>query len=123
MEISYKDINYNNKYTTIIKENEITVIPGTTIDKIHTSATGTLKTGGSIQVGEKEYTVIMIGDINGDGEIKATDYMKLKNYIIGTATLTTKEKLAADANQDGAIKASDYMKIKNHIIGTQMISF
>ena len=34
MEISYKDINYNNKYTTIIKENEINGIIGNNIELI-----------------------------------------------------------------------------------------
>ena len=27
-------------------------------------------------------------DVNRDGNIKATDYMKIKNYIMGTSSIT-----------------------------------
>ena len=65
----------------------------------------------------KEYTISMLGDVNQDGEIKATDYMKIKNHIMDESTyLDNSQKLAADVNQDGEIKATDYMKIKNYIM-------
>lgn len=70
----------------------------------------------------KEYIIIVLGDVNGDGQVKATDYMKIKNYIMGTSSLTEIEKKAADVTKDGEIKATDYMKIKNHIMGTSTIS-
>ncbi|MCI8621808.1 MAG: hypothetical protein HFJ50_09180 [Clostridia bacterium] len=69
-----------------------------------------------------EYTMIVIGDVNCDGAVKASDYMKIKNYIIGNTTLSEIEKVAADTNGDGEIKASDYMKTKNHIIGNTEIT-
>ena len=65
---------------------------------------------------------MVLGDVNGDGNIKATDYMKIKNYIMGTSTLSNEEKEAADVNRDGNIKATDYMKIKNYIMGTSSIT-
>ena len=65
-----------------------------------------------------EYTILVYGDINGDGEVKASDYMKIKNYIMGTTTLSNIQKMVADVNGDNDIKASDYMKIKNYIMGT-----
>lgn len=68
------------------------------------------------------YTIIVLGDVNSDGQIKASDYMKIKNYIMKTTTLNNIQKMAADVNGDGEIKASDYMKIKNHIMGTTRIS-
>ena len=33
---------------------------------------------------EYNYTVVIKGDVNGDGEIYATDYVKVKNHIMGT---------------------------------------
>ncbi len=68
------------------------------------------------------YIMIVLGDVNGDGEVKASDYMKIKNYIMNTTTLTNIQKLAADVNDDKEIKASDYMKIKNFIMGTTAIT-
>ncbi|MCI9039715.1 MAG: SH3 domain-containing protein [Clostridia bacterium] len=78
-------------------------------------------TGYTISVNGKTYTAIVKGDTNGDGEVKATDYMKIKNYIMGTSKLTDVEKIAADVNNDNNIKATDYMKIKNYIMGTSTI--
>ena len=68
------------------------------------------------------YTMVVYGDVNGDGEVKASDYMKIKNYIMGTTTLSSLQKKASDVNGDGEIKASDYMKIKNHIMGSTVIN-
>ena len=71
---------------------------------------------------EDKYTVVKLGDCNGDGEIKATDYMKIKNFIMGVSKLSDIEKKAADVNADGEIKATDYMKIKNFIMGVSKIN-
>lgn len=70
----------------------------------------------------KEYTIVVKGDANGDGEVKATDYMRVKNFIMGTSTLSETEKKAADVNGDGEVKATDYMKIKNYIMGVSSIT-
>lgn len=67
-------------------------------------------------------TIIVKGDVNGDGEIKATDYMRIKNHIMGTSTLTNEELSAADVNNDDTIKATDYMKIKNYIMNASSIT-
>ena len=71
---------------------------------------------------EKEYTVVMLGDVSGDGQVKSKDYMMIKNYIMGTLQLNDTEKLAADLSKDGQIKSKDYMMIKNHIMQTSTIT-
>lgn len=68
------------------------------------------------------YTMIVLGDVNGDGEIKPSDYVQIKNYIMEKATLTNIQKMAADVNGDGGIKPSDYVKIKNHIMDRNKIT-
>ena len=62
------------------------------------------------------------GDVNGDANVKATDYMRIKNYIMNYSTLTSAQKQAADVNGDGTVRATDYMKIKNYIMGTSKIT-
>ncbi len=84
--------------------------------------TGIVGTGWTITTGGKTYTIVVKGDTNGDGEVKATDYMRIKNLIMGTSTLTDAQKKAADVNNDGEVKATDYMKIKNFIMGTSNIT-
>lgn len=80
-----------------------------------------LGTGYTITVDGKTFTAVVKGDTNGDGAVKATDYMRIKNLIMGESELTDAQKLAADVNNDGKIKATDYMKIKNYIMGSSNI--
>lgn len=66
---------------------------------------------------EYHYIVVVKGDVNGDGLIYATDYVKIKNHIMGKTTLTKAYLLAADINNDNRIYATDYVRIKNYIMG------
>lgn len=61
----------------------------------------------------KTYEVVVYGDVNGDGEIKASDYARVKNVFLNKSSLSGAAKVAADVNRDGSIKASDYARIKN----------
>lgn len=61
--------------------------------------------------------LLVYGDVNGDGNIYATDYVKIKNHIMDKSKLTGIYKKAADVNRDGNIYATDYVKIKNSIMG------
>lgn len=70
----------------------------------------------------KEYYIVIYGDVNGDGNIKASDYVNIKNYIMGNKSLSGAYLKAADVNKDGSVKASDYVLIKNNIMGTYKIS-
>lgn len=67
------------------------------------------------------YTIIIKGDVNGDGVIYATDYVKVKNHIMGKTTLYGAYLMAADINNDGNIYATDYVQIKNHIMEKKSI--
>ncbi len=66
---------------------------------------------------EYTYTVVIKGDVNGDGKIFATDYVKVKNHIMNKSNLSGAYLQAADSNNDGKIYATDYVQIKNHIMG------
>lgn len=57
------------------------------------------------------------GDVNNDGKISASDYVLIKNCIMGTISLDDTAKKAADVNSDGKISASDYVLVKNYIMG------
>ncbi|MCI8290730.1 MAG: SH3 domain-containing protein [Clostridia bacterium] len=80
-------------------------------------------TGASIEIDKKKYTVIKLGDVNGDGAVKASDYVLIKNNIMDAKTnpLNEIQTKAADVNKDTKVKASDYVLIKNYIMdGTQI---
>jgi hypothetical protein len=63
------------------------------------------------------YTNIVRGDINGDGDISALDYIKVRNHIMDKNVITGGVyQKAADANKDGKINALDYVRIRNIIM-------
>ena len=61
-------------------------------------------------------TTVKKGDINNDGKITSSDYVLIKNYIMGTSTLDNEAQQAADYNTDGKITSSDYVLIKDYIM-------
>ena len=69
-----------------------------------------------------EYIIIVRGDVNGDGKITASDYVNVKNKIMGTVSLDDIKTMGADVNKDGKVSASDYVLIKNHIMGYSTIT-
>ena len=56
------------------------------------------------------------GDVNNDGKVSSSDYVLIKNHIMGTKTLSEENKKYADYNGDGKITSSDYVLIKNYIM-------
>jgi len=69
----------------------------------------------------KTYEIVIYGDVDGDGNIYPTDYVKVKNHIKGSSTLSGIYKRAADVDKDGNVYPTDYVKIKNHIKGTNKL--
>ena len=59
----------------------------------------------------------MPGDVDGDGEITALDYLYLKRYILGTynGEIVLEN---ADVDGDGRIDATDYLYLKRGYLGT-----
>ena len=70
---------------------------------------------------EKIYTVVIYGDVNGDGKIAATDYVAIKNHIMDIKKLSAFEQICADVNHDKKVAATDYVAIKNHIMDIKKI--
>lgn len=68
------------------------------------------------------YTMIVLGDVNGDGLVKATDYAMIKALIMEKTTFTNVQKMAADVNGDGLVKATDYARVKSYIMNSTPIT-
>ena len=115
-------INPTEKYA--IENDNILITPATTISDIDgaTTTSDTFGTGAKIKIKDKEYTVIMLGDPNCDGNITPADYVKIKNKIMGVTSMDEISQKAADVNRDGNITPADYVKIKNHIMNVSKIS-
>ncbi|HOJ48957.1 MAG TPA: dockerin type I repeat-containing protein [Bacillota bacterium] len=78
-----------------------------------------IRTGDTMVIGDKSYTVVILGDVDSDGYITSLDYQKVKMHYLGTYTITGEANLlaACDDDLDGKIKAVTYLMIKRHVLG------
>lgn len=87
---------------------------------------GYLNTGDTITItsGEdvKTYSVVLYGDINGDGKINSIDLLKVQKHILKASFLTEAQLVSADVNKDGNINSIDLLKVQKHILGDSHIS-
>ncbi len=68
------------------------------------------------------YTIIVTGDVNGDGKITAVDYVNVKFAVLGKQSLSGAYKTAADVNGDSKVTAVDYVNIKFKVLGKTQIT-
>lgn len=77
-----------------------------------------IKTGTIIKIGEKlQYSIVVTGDVNKDGEMDIDDLAEMKFHIIETKQLSGIKFKAADINTDKDITIDDIAKMKLIIIG------
>lgn len=113
-------INLNTSIDSIITKLKNDTAGNVVVTKNANNKSSSLATGDKITITKgnntKTYEVIVYGDVNGDGAIKASDYVKIKNHIMDVSKLSGAYEKAADYNKDGSLKANDYVQIKNYIM-------
>ena len=122
-------INPGTTADTIIKKltdyKSISIVDGNGKGLIGNSKIGTNSTITITDADNKtkySYKVVIYGDVNGDGNITAGDYVNIKNYILKKNNLNETALKGADVNKSGGITASDYVIIKNYIMKKTNIS-
>ena len=122
----------NDKVKVDNSRNTITAVPNATVDDLKSlmgnnitvkntsgeSVNGKLATGYKVN---DTYTISVLGDVNGDGEVTPSDYMRVKNHIMNKSKIDGAALISADVNKDGNITPSDYMNIKNYIMNKNKI--
>ena len=84
-------------------------------------------TGTKIQVKEngvilREYTIILYGDVNGDGRINSVDLLVLQRHILEIQPIDDIYRKAANIRKNGKKPTSvDLLLIQRHILGLQII--
>ena len=77
---------------------------------------GNIGTGYTIKYNGANYTVIKLGDVNGDGKVNSGDTLIIKQHIESIKKITnTSYKEASDINKDGKINSGDSLIAKQHI--------
>ncbi len=89
------------------------VVVSTSLAFVPTGAIVSLELDGVVV---DKLTVVLPGDVNGDGKITTTDYTMAKRGFLGT-TLAAARQQGADVNRNGYIDTNDYMLIKKHFSG------
>lgn len=66
-------------------------------------------------------TIVVTGDINGDGKITITDMLAAKAHILNKSVLSGAYACGADTSGDGRISITDFLQIKAHILGKSQV--
>ena len=111
-----KNLNIQGGYAQVrdsggVKGNSEKVVTGDTVYVYYDNGTQYAK-----------WTVLLYGDVNGDGTISNSDRIKIRNHVLGTNKLTGVYFVAGDVNKDGQVSNSDRIKVRNHILGTTPIT-
>lgn len=81
-------------------------------EKVITDENELVSTGMKIKTENEVYTLIVKGDINGDGKITITDVVKCNLYTVNIKVPNELEKVAADVSEDGKISITDVVQLK-----------
>jgi hypothetical protein len=61
--------------------------------------------------------IIVLGDVDGNGVVDSTDYMRVKSVFLGSYTLTGSAFVAGDVEVSGEIDSTDYLRLKSAFMG------
>lgn len=73
-------------------------------------------TGYTVTINNKTYTIIKLGDVNGDGKINSGDLFTIQKYLLGKSEFTSVQIKSADVNNDGKINSGDLFNVQKHLI-------
>lgn len=114
---------FKKKYTVADFRNNIengSAVNITKADGSAVSETQYIATGmqASAPGSDASYALVVMGDVDGDGNVTALDAVTILKAVIGEITLDSYEtKVAADINGDGWVRADDAVELLKYVIG------
>lgn len=66
-------------------------------------------------------TMVVTGDLNGDGRLDISDVVQLQGSLLGRVTLSDAAAQAADVNGDGRIDISDMVQMTAALLGRSSV--
>lgn len=75
-----------------------------------------ISTGDILKYDSKEFTLIVSGDVNKDGDCGIRDLVSLRKYLLDYTKYDTIEEMAADTNQDDSLDIKDLVGMRKIIL-------
>ena len=87
------------------------------------SGSAIVGTGAQINLYENDkiidsVSVVVLGDVDGNGIVDTTDIVRVKAAFLGSFMLDDAESNAADVDGNGIIDTTDYMRVMSHFLGS-----
>ena len=91
---------------------KVTSVTGLVSGRVANGAKVTVEAGNSAsdRKATKTYTIIILGDVNGNGRTDSGDSTLMDSSYLGRTTLSDIQKMAADMNRNGRIESGDSAK-------------
>ena len=102
---------------------DILIAGGYTVYSGGTQVTsGIVGTGMTAANGAASVTIVVTGDVSGDGKITITDVVKLQSSVTGANRLSGAYAAAADINGDGKVTITDVVQAAQITVGQRTIN-
>ena len=107
-----------------IEGTNIRVTPDTKITDISGAVlqSSVFGTGATVTINNNNYTLVILGDVSGDGVINSADLLKVVKHLNETAILEGESLRASDCNNDGKTNSADLLKIVKYLNETGNIT-
>lgn len=97
------------------------------VHKGSSSATDIAGTGMTVEYApsgqvQQTLTIVVTGDINGDGKCTITDMVQLQSHLLEKSTLSGAALQAADISGDGKVTITDMVQITSVLLGRSTIN-
>ncbi len=103
--------NANKEKTIVVKDSK-----GTVVEK------GSIGTGYKVTIDKEEYTMVKLGDLNGDAKVNTVDGLNALKYDVGLWKLDENQKKALDVNRDGKVNTVDGLVLLKYDVGLEQIN-